>query len=157
MNRRAAPLAILAGLICGAAAVTGCNGSSTPAPTAPAPTPVLATDSFAGTIKPLGADSHPFTVVYSAGTSDASINITSLTTVANATPEAITIGVGFGTLSLGVCTLSSIQNPAAPVNTELPTSTGPFIAGQYCVEVFDNPAAPTVPEPLNYTLTVKHF
>jgi len=64
-------------------------------------------------------------------------------------------GVGFGTLNLGVCT-PVLTNPAATIGGELPTNTSPFVTGTYCVQVFDNPAAPTVPEPLTYSITVKH-
>jgi hypothetical protein len=110
---------------------------------------------FTGTINPLGTASHSFTVAY-AGGSNASITVNSLVTVANQTSQAITIGVGFGTLNLGVCT-PAITNPAATIGTELPTSTSPFGNSTYCVQVFDNPAAPTVPEPLTYSITVKHY
>jgi hypothetical protein len=78
--------------------------------------------------------------------------------VANATPQPITIGVGFGEISVGVCTrLGSLSNPAAPLNTELPTTGGVFSPGTFCVQVFDNPVSPTVTEPLNYTITVRHY
>ena len=91
-----------------------------------------------------------------AGASNASITINSLVTVANQTPLAITAGVGFGTLNLGVCT-PVLTNPAATIGGELPTNTSPFVTGTYCVQVFDNPAASTVPEPLTYSITVKHY
>ncbi len=115
-------------------------------------------DVFTGIIRPLGTDSHQFTVNYTAAQSDASVKVTSLTSVATGAPANITIGVGFGNTNVGVCTISStVTNVAAPLNTELPTTGEPFVAGPYCVEIFDNPAAPTVTEPLNYSLTVSHF
>jgi hypothetical protein len=138
-------------LIAGSA---GCGSSSSPA--APAPDPTIISETFTGTIGPLGTDSHTFTVVYAGGTSNASITVTSLVTVANQTPQAITIGVGFGSLNNGVCT-AALTIPAAAIGAELQTTTSPFLAGGYCVLVFDNPAAPTVPEPLTYTIKVNHF
>jgi len=104
----------------------------------------------------MGTASHNFTVTYSAAATNASITVTSLATVADQTPQAITIGVGFGYLNLGVCTVV-LSNPAAPIGTELPTTTAPFQGATYCVQIFDNQASPTVTEPLTYTLTVKHY
>jgi hypothetical protein len=134
-------------------AVSCSNNSS-----AAAPSPVLATEDFTGVISPLGTDSHTFTVNYTSAASNASITVTTLTTVANNTAAAITVGVGFGTVNVGLCTRDpGHSNPAAPINTELPTTDAPFGPGLYCVQVFDNPNAPTVTEPLNYKITVKHF
>jgi hypothetical protein len=136
-------------LVAGAA---GCGGSSPAAPAAP----TLISDTFTGTVGPLGADSRSFNVVYSAGTTNASITVTSLVTVANQTPVAITIGVGFGTLSGGLCT-PVLTNPVATIGAELATTTSPFVPGTYCVLIFDNQTAPTIPEPLTYSLTVNHY
>jgi hypothetical protein len=135
------------------AAAAGCGSSS---PTAPVVDPTVVSDTFTGTINPLGTDSHTFTVAYAGGTSNASITVTALATVANQTPQNITIGVGFGSLNQGVCT-AALTIPAAAVGAELATTTSPFLAGAYCVLVFDNPAAPTVTEPLTYTIKVSHF
>ena len=46
---------------------------------------------------------------------------------------------------------------AAAIGAEVATTTSPFLAGGYCVLVFDNPAAPTVTEPLTYSIKVNHF
>jgi hypothetical protein len=125
-------------------------GSST------APTPAEISNVFTGTITPLGTSPQTFTVQYSGGATDASIEITSLTTVANGTPVSITIGTAFGDLQLGVCT-PYISNPATPLLTVESTSGEPFTAGTYCIQIFDNPAAPTVTVPLNYSVTVTHY
>lgn len=140
-------------LLVSMAGAAGCGSSS---PTAPIVPPSVVSDTFTGTIGPLGTDSHTFTVVYTGGPSDASITVNSLATVANQTPAAITIGVGFGTLNQGVCT-QALSNPAAAVGAELATTSTPFVNGTYCVLVFDNQAAPTVSEPLTYNITVKHY
>jgi hypothetical protein len=145
-----------AGLFIIVGAAVGCGGNTPSAPSTPAA--VLNTESFSGTIAPGGTASNAFTVLYSAAYSDASVTIMSLTTVADGTAQPITIGIGFGTTSLGVCSRASqYSNPTAPLNTELQTSGAPFIAGTFCVQLFDNPNAPTVTEPLNYTISVKHY
>ena len=98
------------------------------------------------------------TVNYTFSTTNASATVTSLTTVADGTSKPVTIGIGFGTLSLGVCTRSTaLSNAAAPFNTELFVPEGTFGPGTYCFQVFDNSGASTVTEPLNYSITVKHF
>jgi hypothetical protein len=153
MQFRGVRLGSVCGLILSLSAALGC-GSSSPV----APTPVLATETFTGTLSPLSERSHTFTVNYAAGYSDASFTVTALTSVADGSAKSITIGVGFGLVSVGVCTRAAqYSNPATPLNTELPTTGGAFGAGVFCVAVFDNPAAPTVTEPLNYTLSVKHY
>jgi|KBSMisStaDraftv2_1062788.scaffolds.fasta_scaffold1260669_1 hypothetical protein len=150
MVRRGLLGALFPFLIAGAA---GCGSSS---PTAPVADPTVVSDTFTGTINPLGTDSHTFTVGYAGGTSNASVTVVALATVANQTPQTITIGVGFGSLNQGVCT-AALTIPAAAVGAELATTSSPFLAGAYCVLVFDNPAAPTVTEPLTYTIKVNHF
>jgi len=146
LSRVAAIISLAGGL----GLAIGCSGS----PAAPAPMQVSV--NFNGTINPLGSSFNTFTVNYTGGTSDASVEVTSLTTVATGAPVSITIGLGYGLVSLGVCNLS-IVNPTAPLNTALPTSGEPFSAGTYCIEIFDNTAAPTVTQPLNYALTVTHY
>ena len=98
MVRRGLLGALFPFLIAGAA---GCGSSS---PTAPVADPTVVSDTFTGTINPLGTDSHTFTVGYAGGTSNASVTVMALATVANQTPQTITIGVGFGSLNQGVCT-----------------------------------------------------
>lgn len=130
----------------------GAAGCSSPA----AATPPITNDPFSGVVNPLGSDTHNFTVNYTGGSSDASVNVGSLVTVANSTPVSITVGIGLGVVSLGVCNLF-ILNPTAPLNTDLPTTGEPFTAGTYCVEIYDNPSAPTIPAPLKYSLVVTHY
>ena len=145
-----APCAILL-MIC-----TAC-GSSTPV----APTPVLQTETFTGTLQPLGVDFKTFTIWYMQNVTDLSVTVNSLTTVAAATPvTGITIGVGFGVVSGGSCTLG-VQTPAAPLGQELFVQNGAS-AGAYCVEIFDCPTGTTgctstLTEPVTYSMMVKHY
>lgn len=122
-----------------------------------APTPTLKTETFSGTLSPLGLVSHTFDIEYS-GYSDASVMVTRLAAASDSTDRAITIGVGFGTVNVGVCTrAAAYTNPTADLNVELTTSGGAFLNGSYCVAIFDNTDAPTAAEPLLYTMVVKHY
>jgi hypothetical protein len=130
----------------------GCSDS----PTAPSAT--LETETFTGTLSPLGLSSHAFNVQYGSAYSDASVTVTRLVTVADGSERQISVGVGFGTVNVGSCTrAAALTNPTAPYNVELPTNGSPFLAGTYCIAIFDNTDAPTVTEPLTYTMVVKHY
>jgi hypothetical protein len=137
------------------ALLSSCGGSPTQAD------PVQRTETFTGTLQPLGTDFKTFTIVYAQGTSDLSVNITSLTTVANSSPvTGITIGIGFGVVSGSTCSMQ-IQAPAAGLSTELFAPNGAS-AGSYCVQIYDCPTGttgctPTLPEAVNYSMTVKHY
>jgi len=123
-----------------------------------APSAELVTETFTGTLTPLGLSSHTFNVNYAQAYSDASVTVTRLVTVADGSERQISVGVGFGTISVGACTrAAALTNPTAAYNTELPTNGSPFLAGTFCIAIFDNTAAPTVTEPLTYTLTIKHY
>jgi hypothetical protein len=133
----------------------GCSDNPT------APTPVLQTESFTGTLQPLGVDFKTFTVAYTQGVTDLSVTVNTLTTVASATPvTGITIGISFGTVSGSTCT-PQIQAPAAPLNQELFAPNGAS-SGAYCVQIYDCPTgttgcASTLAEAVNYSMTVKHY
>ena len=133
---------------------TGC-GSAT------APTPPLQTETFTGTLQPLGSDFKTFTITYSQATSDLSVSVDSLKTVADATPvTGITIGIGFGAVSGSTCGLQ-VQTPTAALNQELFAPNGAS-AGNYCVAIFDCPTGTAnctsmLTEPVNYSMTVRHY
>ena len=147
-------LALSASVVLG----TGCGGSDSDTTTPTSPSAVLATETFTGTINPLGSASHTFTVTYATAYTNASMTITTLATIASSETQPTTIGVGFGTTNVGVCTRSAnFTNAAAPLNTELATNGAPFIAGTYCIQLFDNAESPTITEPVAYSVTVKHY
>ena len=133
----------------------GCGGSPTD------PTPTATTETFTGTLQPLGIDFKTFTINYALGTSDLSVSVKSLATVANATPvTGITIGVGLGTVTGTTCSLQ-LQTPVANLGQELFAPNGAS-AGNYCVQIFDCPAGSTgctstLSEPVTYSLTVSHY
>jgi hypothetical protein len=148
---RLAPLALV-GLLLPLAA--GC-GSAT------APSPVLKTETFTGTLQPLGLDFKTFTIAYSQSTSDLSVIVDSLKTVASSTPvTGITIGIGFGAVSGSSCSLQ-IQTPTAALSQELFAPNGAS-AGTYCVQIYDCPTgttscSSTLTEAVTYSMTVKHY
>ena len=136
------------------AIAAGC-GSAT------APSPTQQTETFTGTLQPLGTDFKTFTIVYTQASSDLSVTVDSLKTVAASTPvTGITIGIGFGAVSGSSCSLQ-IQTPTAALATELFAPNGAS-AGTYCVQIFDCPTGTTgcssmLTEPVTYSMTVKHF
>lgn len=157
MVRRA--VARLFPIVLGAILVSlaSCGGGGSPT----APTPVLQTETFTGTLQPLGVDFKTFGVVYAQSSTDLSVIVNSLATVANATPvTGITIGVGFGSVSGSTCSLQ-VQTPIANLGQELfaPNGASP---GTYCVQIFDCPTGTTgctslLTEAVTYSMTVKHY
>lgn len=150
-SRRFASLALAALLVTAAA---GC-GSAT------APSPTIQTETFTGTLQPLGFEFKTFNIAYTQSTSDLSVIVDSLKTAANATPvTGITIGVGFGTVSGSTCSLQ-VQTPVAALGQELFAPNGAS-AGAYCVQIFDCPTgttgcSSTLTEAVTYSMTVKHY
>jgi len=138
---------VLIALCAGALSIAaGCGGNAT------APTPVARTETFTGTLQPAGVDFKTFTIA-AQGSTDLSVTVNSLTTVASSTAvSGITIGVGFGLVSGATCALQA-SNPTAVIGQELfaPNGASP---GTYCVEIFD---ASTLTEAVTYSMTVKHF
>jgi hypothetical protein len=132
----------------GAAIAAGCGQPT-------APSPILASDLFTGTIAVQGSDTKSFVVAYDKEFSDGSVTVTAISKAADATPLAITIGVGFGvTAADGSCVRDpTFSAAAAAIGQEL-VATGVFFAGTYCVQVFD---AGTLTEPVTYALTVRHY
>ena len=150
--RRVLPIALCATVFFAGA---GCGGSPT------APTPVAKTETLTGTLQPLGIDFKTFTIAYAQGTTDLSVTVNSLSTVAGSTPvTGITIGVGIGTVSGAACSLQ-LQTPVATLGQELFAPNGAS-AGTYCVQIYDCPTGATgctsmLTEPVTYTMTVKHY
>ncbi len=131
----------------------GCGGSPS------APTPVAQTETFTGTLQPLGVDFKTFTIALQ-GTSDLSVTVNTLTTAGGAAVTGITIGIGFGVVVGSACSLQ-IQTPVANLGQELfaPNGAAP---GPYCVEIYDCPTgatgcSSTLTEPVTYSMVVKHY
>jgi hypothetical protein len=137
------------------ALTAGCGNNPTE------PTPVSTTETFTGTLQPLGVDFKTFTINYSLSTTDLSVSVRTLATVANATPvTGITIGVGLGTVTGNTCSMQ-LQTPVATLGQELFAPNGAS-AGNYCVQIFDCPTGSTgctstLTEPVTYSLTVSHY
>lgn len=132
--KRSLALAIGAALVAAA-----CSDPAAPATPTPA-TPTVS-ETFTGTLLPLGTDTHPFTVNQIGG-----IEV-SLTGV---TPGA-SVGVGVGTPSGANCLLIDNLTVVASPNAQLRgTAT---VTGSFCVSVFD---VGNLVESVNYTVTVLH-
>ena len=109
------------------------------------------TETFTGTVQPLGATSHAYTVTNSG---EFTISVTSVT------PGNVFVGVGYGQPGAnGSCGLiqNNVINSTQIAKTAL--SGQVLIKGQYCVAVLD-PAllASIAPLPVaqSYTVQVKH-
>jgi hypothetical protein len=139
---------------CAVLALAGC-GSAT------APDPVLQTETFSGTLQPLGIDFKTFNIAYTQGTTDLSVSVDTLKKVSDGSAvTGITIGVGFGNPSGSTCALQ-VQTPVAGLAQELFAPNGAS-AGSYCVQIYDCPAGTTgcssmLPEAVTYSMTVRHY
>jgi len=149
VSRFAVPL-----LGCAALALAGC-GSAT------APDPVIQSETFSGTLQPLGTDFKPFSITYTQGTTDLSVIVNSLKKVSDGSSvTGITVGIGFGTVSGATCSLQ-VQQPVAALAQELFAPNGAS-AGTYCVQIYDCPTGTTgctsnLTEPVTYSMTVTHY
>ena len=110
----------------------------------PAPTPVTPTitETFNGTLGLLGTNTHLFSVAQVGGLT---------VTISDINPDA-TLTFAIGAQSLVGCTvLQQFTRAAGGATAQLVgTITAP---GNFCVQVFDSNS---IPEPVNYTLTVLH-
>ncbi len=149
VSRFAVPL-----LACAAVALVGC-GSAT------APDPVIQSETFTGTLQPLGSDYKTFNITYTQGTTDLSVSVDTLKKVSDGSAvTGITIGVGFGAVSGSTCAMQ-VQTPTAALAQELFAPNGAS-AGSYCVQIFDCPTgttgcSSTLTEAVTYSMTVKHY
>ena len=136
------------------ASAAGCNNNNN----STIPSPILASDDFSGTLAVGGESVQLFNVNYGYGSTDAGVTVKTLTSVATGAAINVPIGVAFGTYTSfnGSCTrAASATKPNAAVGTESATSGGLFPGqGQYCVVIFD---PSTLTEPVNYTMTVRHY
>ena len=136
LNRRSAVLLI-------ALLVSACGGFTDPSNNQ--------TETFSGTVQPLGATSHQYTV---SNSGEFTISVTAIT------PGNVFLGVGYGQPAAnGNCGLiqNNVINQSQVGKTAL--SGQILIKGQYCVAILDpallaNIAALPVPE--TYTVQVKH-
>jgi len=84
-------------------------------------------ETFTGTIKPQGFDTHTFSVNK---TGEISIKITALAPLDN-----VSVGVIWGQASSAGTCVSAIQSNLANLN--IPAITGSIYSGSYCVVVYD--------------------
>jgi hypothetical protein len=129
-------LAVALGVVLFAPACSDPQPPATPTPVTP-----TITETFTGTLLPIGNNTHPFTVNQIGGLQ------VSLT---NVTPSA-SVGLAVGTPSGATCIpLSNLTVVASPTAQIVGTAT---IAGSFCVSVFD---VGNLVEQVDYTVVVTH-
>jgi hypothetical protein len=136
----------LAALLACIALSVACDNSDS-GNTATGPTTVtLTTDTFTGSVDPMGSAFHKFTVAQ-AGEVD-------ITLTAAGPPSTIYMGLAIGVLSTDgtSCSPDSRFTVVVQASTtpQIPVSAG---AGNYCVQIFD---AGNQVATINYTITVAH-
>jgi len=161
--RRTCSLILIAALGLGGAAC------SEPGAPVPVPTPIakpMTTETVTGTILQLGNFNYQFKVVTN---SEVHVTLTSVSTVAvTANPDAdppvvgkasvpvaypLTITVGQASISVLGLGCTNLKQTTTPPGTT-PQLTGQALSGNFCVEISD--AKGTLPEAVNFTLTVAH-
>jgi len=133
-------------LIVAALAAVGCGGSTT-SPSVALPTATVTTETFTGTVQPLGTNVHNFTV-----TTPGQLSVT----MTQAGPPAtISMGLGVGNPNAaGNCIFLSGGTTTATASTTTAQLSGTLTAsGAYCVAIGDigNAAGP-----IAYSITVSH-
>jgi len=111
------------------------------APATPTPATPTVSETFTGTLLPLGIDTHPFTVSQIGG-----IEV-SLTGVSPGASVGLGVGTPSGANCLLIDNLTVVSSPTAQLRG---TAT---VVGSFCVSVFD---VGNLVESVNYTVTVLH-
>jgi hypothetical protein len=124
--------------VCALAA--GCGDDA--APTTPEP-PAQISETFVGTINPLGADTHFFTTQQ---TGQAIATLDSL-----APNSAARVTLMFGTWNGEYCTVTFVTDEATTGTRFIGNASGP---GAFCVRISD---IGKITEPATYSITVSHF
>jgi hypothetical protein len=125
-------------------ATAGCGDSILDQIAANAPTPVIVTDTFTGTLTRNGATSHPFPITSSGGG-----DVTATLKAVSPDPASV-VGFSLGTWN-GTSCQAVISNDRATTNASIlgrATSTG-----QLCVRVYD---VGTISTPQDYEVEVVH-
>ena len=126
--------------------LSGCGSSDTETPTSPTtPSGPLVSETFAGTVVPLGQSFHSFNV---AETSDVSATLT-----AAGPPSTIYMLLSLGSVSGATCTPLTNATVLAQAGTTAQL-TGSIDAGSYCVVVAD---AGNQLQNVSYTVVVNHY
>jgi len=126
-------------------ALTALAGACGSTPTTVAPTPIVITESYSGTLIPASAGTFTFTTL----TGGAVIG-----TVQTLGPDSSkTVGFSLGTYSAGVCTVI-LDNAAATQGFTFTASTSSI--GTYCVRIYDNGSTTADNIPYTFTIAVAH-
>lgn len=120
------------------------------------PTATLSTETKTGTVAVGGTDTQKFTVNYTYDYTQASVQLTKLTSVATGANVTTPIGVVFGSINTfdGTCVRSTYSANAVIPDSEHVTDAVFIGPNNYCIQVYDNA---TLTEAVNYTITVRHY
>jgi len=132
---------ILAAALGAALVAAACSDPAAP----PAPTPVAPTitDTFNGSLTPLGTNSHPFVVNQIGGVR---VTLTSVDPLV-----ALAIGIGTPSTTTGTCLVVNTTTTDPGTNPQLAGNAS--ITGNFCVAVSD---PGNVTDTAAYTITVFH-
>jgi hypothetical protein len=134
------PVALALALM-GAGCDNSAGGGTTTSPTAV----TLTTETFTGSVDPLGVAFHPFTVAQQ-GEVD-------ITLTAAGPPATITMGLGVGVPSGSTCSLTISGGVVQAQASTTPQLVGTAAAGAFCVAVYD---IGNQRDTVTYSITVAH-
>jgi hypothetical protein len=126
----------------------GCTNNNSNTGTSTGPTPIVATETFSGSITQGATDIHNFTVANSGYNL-----LAGFTSIGPSTITALGVGIGSYDPTSATCGLNQIQNVGGIGATAI-TTTAP--SGTFCVRVYDGgnvPAGTTA----TYTVQVQHY
>jgi hypothetical protein len=110
-------------------------------PVTPTPVPATITEVFTGTLLVAGNNMIPFSVQH----------VGALKVTLTAVDPPVTVGLGIGTPSTGVC-VPFQQAAVAPGGPPALSGTA-TVSGNFCVSIFD---VGNLTTPVSYTITVQH-
>jgi hypothetical protein len=128
-------------------ALTACGSDS--GDDATSPTPVLATDTFSGSIEQNGAAVHSFTV-----TSSGYTLLAGYTAISPASVTALGVGIGSWDTSTSSCSLNITQNDTARSGST--AISGTVNSGNYCVRIYDAGNIPAGAS-ASYSVQIQHY
>jgi hypothetical protein len=126
-------------------ALGGCAGSDSSSTTPTSPTGPLVSESFDGSVSPLGQSFHAFSVAES---SEVSAHLT-----AAGPPSTIFMLLGLGVVTGSTCTPLSNATVLAQASSS-PQLAGDINPGAYCVVISD---AGNQVQTVSYTVVVNHY
>ena len=112
------------------------------------PTPIVYTETFAGTLAPGATAVHPFAVLISG---------TVTLTLSTVGPDATQVlGLDIGTWNATTATCTPIFGTGSPGATQSYSFAGSAIAGNFCARLYDSTGTIPADTQVTYTIKVDH-